>query len=683
MTYPDLSPYYSDNNMTIKGRMEESYRQSMNLYQQFWNEADIDTRFFCGDQTLWNILYNGFIPLTNRRQFQFNRIRRIINMVTGYQRRNRKTTIATPSHEKDQQLADDFSGVLQWQMNDQNVYNTLSDAFQCACVTGFNLLNCWVDYRFDPINGDIRVDNESYNSIVIDPTFKKQDLTDANFIWKRKWMSKKQIASLLPEREDEILAMPYSANRDDKFIFLPENFQYSLRNLLPWDEYWYLDYRDAKILVDTQSQETLEWTGDKQTLDMFLHMNPSVQVQKIQKQTCRLAISVGNRIMYDGPNPYGSDKYPFIGVFGYFEPEIPYFSLKMQGMVRGLRDAQFLYNRRKVIELDMLESQINSGIKFKESALIDPNDAFLSGQGRMLALKDSAQMTDVEVMRPPEIPASTMQLSQMLGEEIAQISGVNEELLGSATDEKAGILSMLRQGAGLTTLQILFDQLDMSQKLLGELMIDYHQINSSKAKIEQILGRPASDEFENRMFPRYRCNVEEGFMTTSQKQMQFMQVMQMKEAGLNIPDSLIIDLAQIQDKKKLMDAIEQQNQQQQQQAQAQQQSDIQQQQVLTDSLGAKAESDRALAQERLTKIGLDQALNYERIVKAQEERDMGSLAKIRAAKELEGMDISHLKELVSVLESLQARDDIKAQQIQPQQPQKQKPQNNLLENAQV
>lgn len=683
MTYPDLSPYYSDNNMTIKGRMEESYRQSMNLYQQFWNEADIDTRFFCGDQTLWNILYNGFIPLTNRRQFQFNRIRRIINMVTGYQRRNRKTTIATPSHEKDQQLADDFSGVLQWQMNDQNVYNTLSDAFQCACVTGFNLLNCWVDYRFDPINGDIRVDNESYNSIVIDPTFKKQDLTDANFIWKRKWMSKKQIASLLPEREDEILAMPYSANRDDKFIFLPENFQYSLRNLLPWDEYWYLDYRDAKILVDTQSQETLEWTGDKQTLDMFLHMNPSVQVQKIQKQTCRLAISVGNRIMYDGPNPYGSDKYPFIGVFGYFEPEIPYFSLKMQGMVRGLRDAQFLYNRRKIIELDMLESQINSGIKFKESALIDPNDAFLSGQGRMLALKDSAQMTDVEVMRPPEIPASTMQLSQMLGEEIAQISGVNEELLGSATDEKAGILSMLRQGAGLTTLQILFDQLDMSQKLLGELMIDYHQINSSKAKIEQILGRPASDEFENRMFPRYRCNVEEGFMTTSQKQMQFMQVMQMKEAGLNIPDSLIIDLAQIQDKKKLMDAIEQQNQQQQQQAQAQQQSDMQQQQVLTDSLGAKAESDRALAQERLTKIGLDQALNYERIVKAQEERDMGSLAKIRAAKELEGMDISHLKELVSVLESLQARDDIKAQQIQPQQPQKQKPQNNLLENAQV
>ena len=35
---------------------------------------------------------------------------------------------------------------------------------------------------------------------------------------------------------------------------------------------------------------------------------------------------------------------------------------------------------------------------------------------------------------------------------ITKISGVNEELLGSATDDKEGILSMLRQVAGLTNL---------------------------------------------------------------------------------------------------------------------------------------------------------------------------------------------------------------------------------------
>ena len=55
-----------------------------------------------------------------------------------------------------------------------------------------------------------------------------------------------------------------------------------------------------------------------------------------------------------------------------------------------------LYNRRRTIELDLLESQITSGWKYKEDALVNPKDVFLAGQGKGLALKDTAQMTDVE-----------------------------------------------------------------------------------------------------------------------------------------------------------------------------------------------------------------------------------------------------------------------------------------------
>lgn len=657
-TFNDLSPYYTEDNNELHRRMEESYRQNITLYQQFWNEADIDTRFAIGDQTLWQQIY-GTLPLQNRRQFQFNRVRRILNMVTGYQRRNRKTTIVTPQHDKDQQSADDMSGVIQWVMNNSNGYNTLSDAFQGAITAGLNFLNVWVDYRFDPINGDIRIDNEGYNAMMIDGTFKKQDLSDANFIWKRKWMSKKQISSLLPGREKEIMGMPYTANRDDKFIFLPENFQYGIRALLPYDEYYYLDFREVKLIHDTDTGETMEWEGDKESLKMFLDMYPQVKTTTIQKQTCRLAIAVSNRIMYDGPNPYGSDKYPFIGVFGYFCPEIPYFSLKMQGMVRGLRDAQYLYNRKKIIECDLLESQINSGIKYKENALVDPNDAFLTGQGRALALRASANMDDVQVIQPPRIDQSMMALSENLAQEISQISGVNEELLGSAMDEKAGILSMLRQGAGLTTLQVLFDQLDMSQKLLGELCEDYIQSNFSKGKVEKILGRPASPEFEDKMFPKYNWNVEEGFLTTSQKQMHFMQLMELQNAGIPIPHKRLINAAQIQDKNELIKDMQEEAEQQKQQQQQAFQTEQQNQQMVAESLHAKATSDYALAEERISKIPLDEALSMERIARAQEDRDSGSLAKIKAAKELESMDLGHLRELLDMLTKLQAQDKAK------------------------
>lgn len=655
MTFPDLSPYYADGDLDIKKRVDDSYRQHITQHQQFWNEADIDTRFFCGDQTLWNQIY-GTLPLQNRRQFQFNRIRRVINMITGYQRRNRKTTIVTPTHSKDQQGADDMSGVVQWVNNNENVYNTISDAFQGACVSGFNLLSVWMDYRFDPVNGDIRVENKSFNSVLIDTTFKKRDLSDANFIWTRKWMSRAQIISLLPGREADINSLPITANRDDKFIYLPENYQYGITNLLPYDEYYYADTRKVKLLIDLETGDTKEWQGQKEDLDEFLSVYPSVRVTTIEKNTVKLAILVGNRVMYNGPNPNNSDKYPFIGVYGYFEPNIPYYSLKMQGAVRGLRDAQFLYNRRKVIELDCLESQINSGIKYKESALVDPNDAFLNGQGRALALRDSASMDDVQVIPPPDLSANVMQLSQMLGDEINQIAGINEELLGSATDEKSGILSMLRQGAGLTTLQVLFDELDMTQKLLGELQIDYIQNNFESGKVERILGRAPSEEFSDKLFPRYDCNVEDGLLTATQKQMQAQQLFDLRNLGVNIPDSILIDSVQIQNKKELLDAIEAQGKQQQELEQKSQEATIQQQQMLADSLAAKAEADRALADERHNKIGLDAALTEERITKAQEDRDMSSLAKVRAAKELEELDLTQLEKMVGILRAMQEGD---------------------------
>lgn len=666
MTFSDTQSYYSeDGGMTVKSMVERSYRDSITLFQQFWNEADIDTRFVNGDQTLWQQIY-GVTTLDNRRQFQFNHLRRVRNMISGFQRRNRKSTIVTPIHESDQQGADDFSELIQWVNTKENVYFTISDAFEGALTTGLNMLSVWLDYRLDPINGEIKVDNLYYNNIIIDPTFKKQDFSDAAYIWTRRWMNKMQIVQLLPEKEEEIMSMPYSANRDDKFIFLPENYQYGLRNLLPYDEYWYQDVRKVTLLVDTESGETSEWSGDKESLKMFLEMNSGIHTVAINKPTVKLAILVGNRVMYDGPNPYGTDSYPFVGTFCYFEPTIPYFTMKIQGVIRGARDAQYLFNRKKVIECDILESQINSGIKYKESALIDPNDAFLNGQGRALAIRDSASMDDVQVMQPPRIDASMMELTKSLAGEIHDIIGVTEELLGAASDEKSGLQTMLRQGAGLTTLQGVFDMLDMTQKLLGEKFIELIQANWGIGKVRQILGKDPSPEFSNKLFGKYHCNVEEGNMTTSQKQTEFEQLIRLRDLGINIPESILIEKAQLQGKQDLIDALEEQSKQSNQIQEAQMKAQMEQTEAVTLSLQAKAEADMAMSQERISNVGLKAAENYEKLTRAQEERDMGALAKVRAAKELEEMDLSHLQKLLGMLATIQqhSKNEVDAQMQQ-------------------
>ncbi len=379
-----------------------------------------------------------------------------------------------------------------------------------------------------------------------------------------------------------------------------------------------------------------------------MKLYPQITVLKQEIPTVKLAIVVQGKVMYDGPQPAGLDCYHFVPVLGYYRPELPYFPFRIQGIVRGLRDAQYLYNRRRLIELDILESQINSGWKFKENALVNPEHVFLEGQGRSLALKEEAAMTDVEKIQPAQVPPSMIQLSELLGAEISQISGVNEELLGSATDDKAGILSMLRQGAGLTTLQILFDQLDMAQKQLGKIIIKLIQNNFTPGKVKRILNQDPSPEFYNKTFGKYDAAVEEGLNTTTQKQMQFAQLLQLRELGVPVPDETLIESATIQNKKELIDAIKAQSQAAQQSAQ---QSAQLQNQLLDAEIklaNAKAAADQGLGLERLSRIEENQQLAEERKAEAVKDREIVLLNLVKALKEIESVDLAQLEKVLTL-----------------------------------
>lgn len=645
----DGNEYYDQKDQGIISRMNAFYAESITLNQSFWGEADTDTRFWAGDQSLINEIY-GNLPANRRRQFSFNRIKRIVNMISGHQRRNRKSMIVTPVENGDNETADQFTKIFLWIARSEGVLETISSAFEGSLVTGMNLLQVWVDYRSDPISGNIKVDNCSYNSFLIDPFFKKTDLSDCNAIWKRSFVTKREAISLLPNYAEEIGSLTGNSSRDGKFQFMPESYNFSTKNLLTYDEFYYRDFRSQQMLVDAQTGESMEWKSeDKESLKRFLQMYPQIKLIEQEVPTVNLAIVVQGKVVYDGPNPMGIDKYPFVPVFAYYTPQMPYFDKRIEGVVRGLRDAQYLYNRRKVIELDILESQITSGFIYKENALVNPKDIFLSGQGRGLALKDEAQMTDVQQIQPPQIPPSMIELSRILGDEISQISGVNEELLGSAQDDKAGVLSMLRQGAGLTTLQSLFDQLDQSQKILGTIILDIIQANFAPGKVQNILeGQQPAPQFYNKAFGKYSVSVEDGLNTDTQKQMNFAQLIQLREMGVPIPDTVLIEQSTLQNKKVLTDALAAQQQQQQQQQEMQMQAAIQEQNARTELSKARTVADQGLGLERLSRIQENHALAQERVAQAHKDEQSGFLDMVRALKEIDGMDIDHIHRLVAL-----------------------------------
>jgi len=152
---------------------------------------------------------------------------RTVNMISGYQRRNRKSTVAIPIENGDNITADQFTKILMHINRTGGVLETISEAFLGSLIGGMNFLQVWMDYREDPVSGTIKVDNQPYNYFLVDPYFKKPDLSDCNALWTRKFLTKREIISLLPAYTEEIIGLTpndYGNAKDGKFQFAAESY---------------------------------------------------------------------------------------------------------------------------------------------------------------------------------------------------------------------------------------------------------------------------------------------------------------------------------------------------------------------------------------------------------------------------------------------------------------------------
>ena len=654
----------NDSYSAIKKKIDADYTANQAIWQIYWTEATIDTRLEAGDTSLMADL-NQALPNNNRGSWYFNRVRPLCNMVSGYQRRNRKSTVIVPLENGDQATADQWTKILLNVYKREGVYETISEAFhQGGCIAGMNLLHVYVDYRNDPVSGDIKVDNCSYNSFFIDPYFRKPDLSDCSFVWRRSYLSHSAAAALMPDRYEEIMSLPGNptgTGRDGRFQYMPESYGQTQQNRLAYDEYYYRDYRKQKLLVDKVTGETFEITTQSDLdIKTFLDHYPQVTVIEQEIPTVRMAIMIQDKVFYDGPNSLNIDVYPFVPVLGYYNPMMPYYYSRIQGICRSLRDPQILFNRRVILSADAAESVVNSGFIFKENAPVDVKHLFQTGQGRIIPLKEEAAMTDIQQITPPAIPQYFFQLQDTFSKEMNLVSGINEELMGSALDDKAGILSALRQGAGLTTLQPLFDRLDFSQNLLGELIMKVIQHNYTPGKIKNLLeGQEPAPLFYNKAFGKYHCMVELGFNTESQRQMQFAQLMQLKELGVPIPDASLIEAATIQDKDKIIEQMKQQQQQAQQMQMQQAQSAMQESQARTQLAQARTMADQGLGAERFSRIDENRALADERRAASVKDDQMALLNFAKAVKEIESIDIAHLEKIISIQKMLKQHELVK------------------------
>jgi len=639
----------------------ESYERAYQLLNTYYAEAYKDLSYYLGNQ--WSLEELSYLNNQRRSSFTYNKIRRLINLVQGYQRKNRLSTVISPIEDASEETANLLTDVVQYVMQYADGYDAISDAFKGALTSGLSFLSPYLDYRSDPVSGDIRFHLDDWNAVIFDPFMSKMDLSDCTFVARRRYLSRTDAISLLPDKHDLIMGLPWGS-RDDKFTYMPYARQWGMQKLLNYTEYWRTRWETKEVLVDMDTGETKEWDGDRKRLQLFREVYPQIEVIKKPVRCVELGIIVEGELLYYGKDPWGLNDYPFVPFFAIFEPSYDLYTWKIQSLVRILRDPQTEINKRRSKMVDIIDNQLNSGWIAKTNSVSNPSSLYKSGQGQVIFVKPEAQLADVQKIPSASIDPSQFQLEAEFEKDLFEILGLSPENVGMSENDKietAGILSKMRQMAGWIPMQDIFDRLRQSQKLLGRKVLKLIQKNYSAEKIRLITKKQPTAEFYSNAFARYDVVVEEGVLTDTQRQSQFVQLLALRNLGIPIPDPLIVKNSNLHNKKELQEVVDAQAKQQEAMQQAQTQLQMEQMAMANKAVDAKADSDHALAIERRAKVHLDQALNAERINRAEEDRTAGVLNLIKAVKELEGMDLDSLTRKIALLKTLEASQEREAE----------------------
>src|ERR1700743_101216 len=639
-------------NISLRQSMEKNYSDCINILQTQWYQSDVDQRFTIGDQEIWGLIFPG-VATYRRKIWNFNIMNPISQAISGQQRQTRKSSAVIPIHNGIQKTADQLTKCL-YHNHKYGFHQTFSDAFELgAVVQGLGFMYMYGDRTQDPISPDPRWRYIDMKSCLFDPYFRKHDMSDARFWWVRTFFDAQEAAVLYQQFADEILALPKGTYRDDKFFYMPEVYQIQFPNLMAFDEYWYLTNREATFLVDKKTEECQEFTGTEEQLkEIMTAFRGKLATIKKPVPTVRRSIILNDRVLVDEPNPYGMDRYPVVPMLAYFTADTPYYAYKFRGVMRDLRDPQYLLNRLKVSNLEILDAQ-QQGLKIKKGALVTPEDGLNSGHGRVLSIDPDFQMDDVQAM--PIVPPSPvmLQMEEMLKGIFYNIAGVDPSAMGMDIDDKAGIITMMRQAATARNLQRLFDQADESQRLCSELEIEFIQKNWTFGKVRQVIGEEPTPEFDNKIFFKYGAKVVQAPLTESQQQLELAQILHLQ--GLYpdlVPPDEVLECMNIQNKERISEKILAKQKAMQEQQQKIEQLQMQQMQVDNMTKVAYAHSQEGLAKERVAKIQTDQAVAQDKLRRAHQEDTASLLNVVKALKELKGIDLDHFLTQVQVLNEL-------------------------------
>ncbi|MDY0036722.1 MAG: hypothetical protein RBS05_12505 [Zoogloea oleivorans] len=315
---------------------------------------------------------------------------------------------------------------------------------------------------------------------------------------------------------------------------------------------------DVRVLVGGETQEVM----DKMRAD-------GAVIMKRRMKRVRWTVSTLNDVLlHDAWSPY--DRFTVVPYFPYFRRG------RTRGMVDGAIDPQRVLNKAISQHIHIVNTTANSGWIVEEDSLTNMTTEELEEEGARtgLVLEVRRNAAPPRKIDPNHVPTGVDRLVDRASATLKEVT-VPDAMRGAQGPETSGIAIQSKQHAAQQQLSVPLDNLARTRNLVAG-WIDYaissfydsmrvfritkQDSASGKEVTEEVAINqfdPESNRYINDMTAgEYDVVVTEQPIQVTFENSQFTQVLEMRNAGVNIPDQFVIRNSNLQDKHEIISALE-------------------------------------------------------------------------------------------------------------------------------
>jgi hypothetical protein len=592
------------------GLVKSRWKKCVRHYSDWSEAAEEDDKFALGDQ--WSPEDKNILATQHRPCLTFNRIKPVLKVLSGYQRENSPRIKISPEGGEDRVFSEVFDKVItkvsKWGKLDYRVDNLFDESTR----VGKSYLEAVLSFDRDPIHGELKWVGCGPWQVYVDPDCKEYDINEgAEYLFKFCKYSKAKLKGMFPEKADTFDSLQTAEDDfespdtmkegdDDDYGNRPtansvlnsealDDSQSSRDEKISYKEYWYKKYVDKYFFVDDDENVRRFNTEDeaKEALTKFNLAERKIFKRQVYVMAVKMYAAGSLVKEADSPfEPYYSG-YPFFGFLAEYAPNTKEELLRVQGIVRALKDPQREKNKAKSQNLHILNTQANSGWIGEDEALTDPGWEELktmgSAPGIVIRKKKGAELTEIL----PKGPNSGMiQREMQADEEFKQISNINPDALGVQDKTQSGKAISLRIRQAVLAFAPVFSNFSYTKEMIGSFILKMIPSLFTAKKIARIIGPDYMRKVQSEMYPeglqephlaamlqmiqdfKYDVEVHEADNTKTIRGEIFEQLVQLAGTpqGQNLPLELMLDYMDIGNADEIKQSIAQARAQAQAQA---------------------------------------------------------------------------------------------------------------------